>query len=185
MNTRRGCCEDYNRQTEDVIDENAKSLEEKRNGPLCPAELLCWLLSFPIFFACVLGGMQAACMEVLPTTFGTGINSQTARCFLVKTDALILYMDQACRVSEVQEFFMAVFTNYMHWGGHFSFLWTVAPYSEELFYYLLQNEVLLWQGIRACTKRHYSSLCFFRKIKKSIQYHCTYNWQNTIAQAGV
>lgn len=58
--------------------------------------------------------MQAAFMEVLLTAFGAGINSQTSRCFLVETDLLILYMDQACGVYEVQEFLMAVFTNYMH-----------------------------------------------------------------------
>lgn len=57
--------------------------------------------------------MQAACMEVLPTTFGAGINSQASKCFLVETGALILYMDQAFRVSELQEFLMAVFKNYM------------------------------------------------------------------------
>lgn len=68
---------------------------------------------------------------------------------------------------------------------YFSFLQAVAPYSEDLFYHLLQNEVLLRQGIRGYMKRHYSSLCFCRKIKKSIEYRCTYNWQNTIAQAGV
>lgn len=56
--------------------------------------------------------MQSAGKEVLLTTFGAGINSQTSRYFLVERDAIILYMDQACRVSEVQEFLMAVFTIY-------------------------------------------------------------------------
>lgn len=93
-----------------------RAWKREGNGPLCPpADLKCWLLPFPMCLALcsVLGGMQAACMDVLPTTFGAGINSQTSKCFLVETDAHILYMDQACRVSEVQDFFTAVFTNYM------------------------------------------------------------------------
>lgn len=105
--------------------------------------------------------------------------------FLVETDALILYMDEACRVSGEQDFLMPVFTTCIEAVPHFSFLQTVASYSEELFYYILQNEVLPWQGIRGYTKKHYNSLCFCRKIKKIIQYHCTYNWQNTITLAGV
>lgn len=36
------------------------------NGPLCPADLKCWLLSFPMFVAWRygLGGVQTACTEL-------------------------------------------------------------------------------------------------------------------------
>lgn len=74
------------------------------------------------------------------------INPQTSKCLLAETDAHSPGM--ACRVSEVQEFLVAAFVYYMSQSGPwtFSFLQTVAPHSEELFYYPLQTAAASMTG---------------------------------------